>query len=142
MFKKSKDINSPEIKSRKVTNPLTKGILIGIGVLCVGIGILGIFLPVLPTTPFLLLAAASFIRSSDRFYHRLINNRYLGAYIRNYREKRGMTLKLKLFSITLLWLTILYSAFFAVDTLWISIVLLAIAVTVTTHILMLRTLKK
>jgi uncharacterized membrane protein YbaN (DUF454 family) len=66
-------------------------LLISVGAICVGLGVLGIVVPLLPTTPFLLLAGACFIRSSDRLYQRLITHRTLGPYIRNYREHRAIT---------------------------------------------------
>jgi uncharacterized membrane protein YbaN (DUF454 family) len=123
----------------------TKGwlrvVLIAIGTLCVGLGLLGIFLPVLPTTPFLLLAAACYCRSSKRFYSWLINNRWLGKYIRNYREKKGMALNLKIYIISLLWITILLSVIFAVDLLLVRILLIIIAVAVTVHISRIKTLR-
>jgi uncharacterized membrane protein YbaN (DUF454 family) len=65
-------------------------LLIVAGTLFTGLGIIGIFVPILPTTPFLLLAAACFMRSSERFYHWLINNRILGAYVRDYMEGKGI----------------------------------------------------
>ena len=68
----------------KVRNRLLKSVLISIGTLSVFLGFLGIFIPLLPTTPFLLLAAACYIRSSDRFYQWLIDNKWLGRYIRDY----------------------------------------------------------
>jgi uncharacterized membrane protein YbaN (DUF454 family) len=116
-------------------------VLIVIGTLCVGLGLLGMFLPVLPTTPFLLLAAACYCRSSQRFYCWLINNRWLGKYIRNYREKKGMSLNLKIYIISLLWITILLSVIFAVDLLAVRILLILIAVGVTIHLLKIKTLR-
>ena len=91
-------------------NPLLRGLLILAGTLSVGLGIVGIFLPVLPTTPFLLLAAACYVRSSPRLYRWLITNRWTGDYVRNYREGRGMPLRAKVISIALLWITLGSSA--------------------------------
>lgn len=125
----------PEIKS------WLKYLLIAVGTLSVGLGFLGILLPILPTTPFLLLAAACYCRSSQRFYCWLINNRHLGQYIKNYREKKGMPLNLKIYIISLLWITILASVIFVVDLLVVRILLILIAVGVTVHILRIRTLK-
>ena len=116
-------------------------LLTTLGILFVGIGILGIFLPVLPTTPFLLLAAVCFARSSQRFYDWLLNNRWFGNYIRNYREGKGLPLKQKVIIIILLWVVIGFSATFAVHALWVKIVLILIAIGVSIHILSLRTLK-
>lgn len=92
-------------------NLATKIILNVIGTICVLLGILGAILPLLPATPFLLLASACYIRSSDRLYRRLTTNRYLGPYILNFREKRGLPLKAKVYSIILLWGSLLFSAY-------------------------------
>ncbi len=104
------------------------------------IGVLGIFLPILPTTPFLLLAAALYARSSEHFYYWLLHNKWFGDYIKNYREGKGIAWKIKLRTISLLWVTILFSIF-KVEILWVRILLLLIAVAVSTHILSIRTLK-
>jgi uncharacterized membrane protein YbaN (DUF454 family) len=126
----------------RISDRLVRGILVVLGTCFVGLGILGIFLPLLPTTPFLLLAVACYARSSKRFYDWLLNNRLFGSYIRNYREGRGIPLKVKLLTIALLWGTIIFSAFFVVNALYIRIILLLIAVGVTIHILKTRTLKQ
>jgi uncharacterized membrane protein YbaN (DUF454 family) len=112
--------------------------LIAAGTLCVGLGIIGIFVPILPTTPFLLLAAACYMRSSERFYRWLTNNRVFGAYVRNYIEGRGMPIRIKLATILLLWLAIGLSITFAVESLVIRIILISIAVGVTVHIALIR----
>jgi len=112
-----------------------------VGTLSVLLGALGIFLPLLPTTPFLLLAAACFLRSSDRCYRWLIANRWFGRYIRDYREQRGVRRRVKIFSISLLWLAIGYSVLFVLSHPAPQILLIAIAACVTTHILSLKTLR-
>ena len=113
-------------------------LLIAAGTLCVILGTIGIFLPLMPTTPFLLLAAACYARSSDRFYQWLLNNRFLGTYIRNYREGLGMTLRAKVFTLTTLWAGIGYSAYI-VDHLAIRLLLAVIAIGVTSHLVSLPT---
>lgn len=109
------------------------------GIVCVALGVLGIFLPILPTTPFLLLAAACFSRSSSRFYHWLLTNRWCGTYIRNYREGRGIELRHKIVTLLLLWLTIGAAALLAVEKVPVRILLLVIASGVTIHVLKIRT---
>jgi len=120
---------------------VTKTLFIVGGSLCVGLGILGMFLPLLPTTPFLLLAAFCYSRSSERFYCWLITNRWCGEYIRNYREGRGVPLKQKLMAIVLLWLTIGYAALFLVSLWWVKLILFGIAIGVTAHLVRIKTLK-
>jgi uncharacterized membrane protein YbaN (DUF454 family) len=102
----------------------------------------GVFLPLLPTTPFLLLAAACYARSSRRFQNWLMTNRLFGDYIGNYLARRGVPRKVKILSISLLWITIGCSVAFAVDALWARILLVVIAVGVTAHILSLHTLNR
>jgi len=113
-------------------------LLIGAGTLCTGLGVIGIFVPILPTTPFLLLAAACYMRSSERSYQWLINNRIFGAYIRNYIEGRGMPIRVKIFTILLLWLTIGLSITFGVQNIVVRIVLICLAIGVTVHICLIK----
>jgi uncharacterized membrane protein YbaN (DUF454 family) len=117
---------------------IKRRLLIGAGTLSTGLGIVGIFVPILPTTPFLLLAAACYMRSSERFYQWLINNRMFGAYVRNYIEGRGMPVRMKIFTILLLWLTIGLSMAFGVQNTISRIVLACVAVGVTVHIILIR----
>ncbi|MDH4068647.1 MAG: YbaN family protein [Dehalococcoidia bacterium] len=113
-------------------------LLIGAGTLSTGLGIIGIFVPILPTTPFLLLAAACYMRSSERFYRWLINNRVFGAYIRNYIEGRGMPVRIKIITILLLWLTIGLTIVFGIQNIVVRIVLICVAIGVTVHIALIR----
>ncbi len=121
---------------------MSRWVLTSAGTFLVALGILGIFLPLLPTTPFLLLAAACYARSSERFYHWLLNNRWFGNYLKNYWEEKGIPLKIKVLSISFLCITIGYSAVFVVQILLGKIILLLIAIGVTIHILSIRTLKQ
>ena len=127
---------------RKITSNLSRWVMIIIGSFFTGLGILGIFLPLLPTTPFLLLAAACYIRSSERFYNWLMNNKWLGRYIKNYLEGKGVSLNSKILSISLLLITIGYSVFFVVKIFLIRVILILIAIGVTIHLLSIRTLKQ
>ncbi len=113
-----------------------------LGWVAIGLGFLGIFLPVLPTTPFLLLAAALFFRGSPGLYGWLVNHKTLGPYIRNFRENRAISLHVKIVSVCMMWTTILLSAFLAVEAWWLRIVLFAIAIGVSIHIISFKTLKK
>ncbi len=105
-------------------------------------GVIGIFLPLLPTTPLLLLAAACYARSSRRFYRWLMGNRWFGEYVRNYRDGRGVTMPHKVLTLALLWATIGLTVLLAVSVLWVEILLLLIAVGVTVHVLKLRTMER
>jgi len=129
-------------KSVKSSNQFFKWMLITAGIIFVGLGILGIFLPILPTTPFLLLAAACFARSSKKFYDWLLNNKLFGDYIKNYQEGNGIPLKVKIFTISLLWITILFSVFLIIQISWVRIILIMIAIGVTIHIITIKTYKR
>ncbi|CAG0943622.1 Inner membrane protein YbaN [Anaerolineae bacterium] len=118
---------------------IIKVLLIACGTLCVALGVLGMFVPVLPTTPFLLLAAICYARSSERFYHWLLNNRWFGEYLKNYREGRGIPLREKTLTIIALWLTIGFTTLFVVSAWWMQIILLGIAVGVTIHLVRTKT---
>ena len=113
---------------------LWRAILIATGTLCVALGVLGMFLPLMPTTVFLLLAAACYARSSERFYLKLINNPVLGAYIRNGREGRGMRRRDKAITLTLLWVGMGATMIWSVEAVWLRVLLLAIASSVTIHV--------
>jgi uncharacterized membrane protein YbaN (DUF454 family) len=110
------------------------------GVLSVGLGVLGIFVPLLPTTPFLLLAAGCFVRSSPRLYAWLLNHKWFGSYIRHYREYKAIPLRAKITVLVLLWATIGYGAIAVARAWWLRALLVAIAVGVTEHKMRLRTL--
>ena len=115
-------------------------ILISLGFLFLGLGVLGVLLPLLPTTPFLLLSVSCFYKSSQRFYSWLLNHRIFGRYIRNYREERAIGLKAKCFALIVLWSTIGFSMYFFRHTIFIPILLFVIALFVSRHILSLRTI--
>ena len=109
------------------------------GFLLVAIGVIGIFLPLLPTTIFLILASACFVKSSPKANEWLRNHKILGVYLKNYHDKTGLTLKTKIFTIGFLWISISISGFFLTNELYIKLLLLAIAVGVTIHLVMIKT---
>lgn len=113
-----------------------------VGFLALALGVVGVFVPLLPTTPFLLLAAACFAHSSDWLYRWLMEHPWFGPYIRNYREHRAITLQTKIFALTLLWLTIGYAILAVLDSTLLRLLLLAIAVGVTAHLLSLKNLTR
>lgn len=113
---------------------LWRGLLLAAGVLSLALGVLGIFLPLLPTVPFLLLAAACFARSSERIHHWLINHVHLGPMIAGFLDGRGIPRKAKVRAITLVWLTIPPSALWLVSHPWLKGLLFAIALAITLYL--------
>jgi hypothetical protein len=116
-----------------------KILLTACGTLCVGLGTLGLFLPLLPTTPFLLLAAFCYARSSKRCHRWLMNNRWFGETLRRYREDRGLSRRHKAAALALLWPAIGYAAATVVAPVWGKVLLGAVALGVTVHLLTIRT---
>jgi uncharacterized membrane protein YbaN (DUF454 family) len=119
------------------------------GTICVVLGAIGIVLPILPTTPFLLAAAACYYKSSERMHRWLLNNKWFGEYIRNYTEGKGLTMKTKITALTVLWITIGFSTVFMLDRLLpamlvlpMQLIMIAVAIAVSAHILRLPTFKK
>jgi len=100
--------------------------LIILGTLSLFLGILGIFVPGLPTTPFLLLSASLYVKSSDKLYLKLINSKFLGKYIRNYRKNRGLSLKAKIRSLTIMWIMISCSVIFFIPNYHVKIIVLVV----------------
>lgn len=119
---------------------LRKGLLIFIGILSIGLATVGIFLPLLPTTPLLLLAAACFIRSSDRLYQWLITHKWFGSFIENYQEHKAITKHAKVLILLLLWGSLSYTIIGVLSALTIRILLLLIGVGVTLHVMSLKML--
>ncbi|MFH0864647.1 MAG: YbaN family protein, partial [Bacteroidota bacterium] len=125
---------------KRTENRFLRAILRILGILFVGLGITGIIVPILPATPFFLLAAWCFMKSSERLYRWLMTNRIFGKYLKNYTEGKGIPLKIKVGVLTLLWLMIGYVVLFIFGHILIRIILLAIAVAVTIHITRIKTL--
>lgn len=138
-------IDDPLAQARESACPLPsrlrRGLLILLGLLSVGLGVLGAFLPLLPTTPFLLLAAACFARSSVRLNHWLHSNPLFGEYLRRYRNGEGIPRRAKIVTLGLLWISLTASAIFAVPLrYWPAWFLLAaVGIGVTRHILHIKT---
>lgn len=117
-----------------------KYLYVGAGLVSLALGIIGVFLPVLPTTPFLLLASFCFARSSKRLHSWLLSHRLLGSYITNYLTHKAIPASSKAWIIVLLWSSMLASMLLA-DKMAVTLILVAIGVGVSYHILTLRTLK-
>ncbi len=122
----------------KVNNKFLRNGLLAAGFCATGLAILGIFLPLLPTVPLLLLAAACFARSSERFHQWLLNHRKLGPMIHCYLDGKCIPLRAKITAIGLIWLSISISVY-VVNPLWLKFVLALIGLGVTLYLLSLKT---
>ena len=113
-----------------MTSRIMKAVLFGCGTLCVALGVIGIFLPLMPTTVFLLLAAACYARSSDRFHQKLVQHPWLGPYL----QRRGLTIRQKSTILAVLWVGLLATSIWTVQALWLRILFFAIGLAVTLHV--------
>ncbi|WBX81607.1 YbaN family protein [Virgibacillus salarius] len=118
---------------------MTKLLLTICGTFSLGLGVLGIVVPILPTTPFLLLSAACYAKGSLKLYHWLLANRLFGPYIQNYRSGKGIPLKVKIVSILFLWLSLSYSIIFIIPLISIKFILLLVGLFFTGVILKQKT---
>jgi len=99
-----------------------KVMFFALGTLSLCIGIIGIVVPELPTTPFILLTAGFYVKSSDKLYQKLITNRFIGLYISEFQTNKGMTKKTKLFAIGIMWVMITVSCLFFITPLALKLV--------------------
>lgn len=134
------DLNTESGRCGRPMNKVVQWCLTGAGLLSTALAILGIFLPLLPTVPLLLLAAACFARSSERLHRRLLDHHRLGPLIRPYLTGGGISRKAKASAIILIWLTIPASALYMVSLAWVSVLLIGIAAAVTFYLVQLPTL--
>lgn len=132
-----KHINVPLVK-----NPLLRSLLFVSGWIFTLLALLGAILPLVPTTPFLLAAAACFYRSSGRFYGWIMHNKYFGHYLQNYKEGKGIPLKVKVVALAFTWVSTLVSAIFFIPWLWLKILVLSISAGITIHLALVKTAKK
>lgn len=133
MEKDQKRDYSNEVKVHN--NKTVRIVLVVAGVVSFCLGFLGLFLPILPTTPFLLLSAVCFAKSSTRFYNMLLNNRLFGKYIRDWRNKKCLPMRTKVIAITTLVVTMGTSVVFFIPILEVKVLLLGIALAVSIYIL-------
>ncbi len=112
--------------SRLEVNLLYKTAFIIAGTVTLLLGVLGIVIPGLPTTPFLLLTAWLYVRSSPRLYRMVISTRYIGPYILRFQERRAMTVSEKAYSLAVMWIMITVSVVFLIETDWIRLLVLAL----------------
>ena len=113
-----------------MTSRFMRGVLIVCGTICVGLGIVWIFLPLMPTTVFLLMAAACYARSSERFHRRLVEHPVLGTYI----QRRGLTARQKMYILAVLWASLGLTMFFTARAPWMRALLVLVGLGVTLHV--------
>jgi hypothetical protein len=133
-------VREPKDWSHEVRPVGTRGgraVFLVLGHLCVALGVIGVFLPVMPTTVFLLGAAACYARASAGFYNRLLNNRVFGPIIADWRHYRAMTLRAKTLAIGFVWVGI-GASMVVVEALWLRLLLFGVAVAVTGFLLRIR----
>lgn len=112
-----------------------------LGSLFLILGAIGIFIPLLPTTPFWLLTCWFYVRSSEALYNRAMNNRYFGSYIRNYMVDKAIPLRSKFISVSIMWFSAILTSLFLIEYVWVKILLILISIGVTWHILSFPTKK-
>ena len=110
-------------------------LLIAFGFVCIAIGVLGIFLPLLPTVPLLLLAAACFARGSDRCYSWLIEHRHLGPMVQGYIDGKGIPIRAKLTALCLIWVSIPITVIFAINYTWGKAMLLLVGLAISIYLI-------
>ncbi|WP_304248707.1 YbaN family protein [Parabacteroides gordonii] len=106
------------------------------------LGAVGIFIPLLPTTPFWLLTCWFYLRSSDKLYNRAMSNRYFGSYVRNFLVDKAIPLRSKIISVSIMWLSAIMTSLYLIEYLWVKLLLILISAGVTWHILSFPTKKK
>ena len=106
------------------------------------LGAVGIFIPLLPTTPFWLLTWWFYLRSSDKLYNRAMSNRYFGSYVRNFLVDKAIPLRSKIISVSIMWLSAILTSLYLIEYLWVKLLLILISAGVTWHILSFPTKKK
>lgn len=122
------------VENVSLFSKIKKGAYFIVGTLALVLGVIGAFLPVLPTTPLILLAAWCYIRSSDKFYEMLISDERFGKTIKDYHEGRGITKNTKIRAVVMMWLTISLSSYFFITSIELIAFLYMIAITVTVYI--------
>jgi len=133
----SVQLDHPAVKR---ISPIARGVLIAAGSVCVGLGIIGIVVPGMPSTVFFLIAAACYVRSSDRLYNKLLNNKAVGRHIRNFREKRAMPMRAKIIALAMGWTAITLSTAFAIHSTPLRVLMLLLGIIMTVVILSVKTL--
>ena len=131
-----------DTNTKTVTDSVRKGVYFVIGSISLAAGVIGVFLPVIPTTPFILLSAWCFFRSSEKIYQWVISNERFGPTIENYQEGRGITKNTKIRAIVMMWLAITLSVYFFITNIYLIALLYVIAVGVSIYLFRLPILEE
>lgn len=123
-------------------NPIKKIFLITCGLIFTGLGLLGVFIPVLPTTPFMLLAAYCFMKSSDKLFSWVINNKIFGKKVRKFLDNKSLSLTVKITCLATMWLMIIISILFLTESLTLRIILVLLGITGSTVLILIKTNKE
>ncbi len=140
---KQVNIMTEQLKSprKMIHHPILRPLVLALGWVSTALGVAGMFLPVLPTTPFLLLAAACFIRTSPKFYNWLVAHPKLGRYLVYYLDGKGVPLKAKIYTLLVLWGSIILTAFVLLNSFYVRCILPLIGLGVSVYIYSLPTLQ-
>lgn len=136
-----KDMSGTEDIDKSLYMHMKKGFYIILGTIALIIGAIGLFLPIIPTTPLIILAAACYYRGSERLHAWILSSRWFGETIKNYMEGRGLNHNTKVRAIFLMWTTIIISAWLFMNNHLVSISIIGVAVGVTAYIIKLPTLE-
>ena len=129
-----------EPANRSISQKIIRSAYIIVGTIALVIGAIGLFLPVVPTTPLVILAAACYYRGSDRLHAWILSSRWFGETIKNYQAGRGLTRDTKLRAISMMWVMILVSAWFFVSSLFVRVAMICVSIGVTVYLVRLPTL--
>ena len=128
-----------KLRHKLVKSEVLRYLLIGIGWISIAGGLVGLFLPLVPTVPFLLLAVFCFSRSSERFHTWLVDHKHLGPMLKDYLIHGGIPLRAKALAICMIWVSFPASTFFFVEIFWVKVLLLGIAAAVTVYLVIIPT---
>jgi uncharacterized membrane protein YbaN (DUF454 family) len=135
-------VGREERDDSRVSGKMMRSIYIIVGTIALVIGAIGLFLPVIPTTPLVILAAACYYRGSDRLHNWILSSRWFGETVKNYQEGRGLTRDTKVRAISMMWAMILISAWFFVSNFFVRVAIICVAIGVTVYLIKLPTLEK
>jgi uncharacterized membrane protein YbaN (DUF454 family) len=135
-------VREEETVDDRVSGKIMRGVYIIVGTIALVIGAIGLFLPVIPTTPLIILAAACYYRGSERLHAWILSNKWFGETIKNYQAGRGLTRDTKVKAISMMWAMILISTWFFVSNLFVRVVMIGVAIGVTVYLVRLPTLER